>query len=153
MAWRTHSSRLVKSSAARPVAALRSSTESLKGTQGSSNWRSVGIGNGSTLGKLVGAPGFEPGTSRTPSVRATRLRYAPTYFVRLSPAFEKGQESAQRIAHIEQHFAVQKLRCPVARRNRRARFRFSRSPALAQVPAGARNRESFVIKQAFDFPN
>src|SRR5262249_50275428 len=28
--------------------------------------------------KMVGAPGFEPGTSRTPSVRATRLRYAPT---------------------------------------------------------------------------
>src|SRR2546428_5239284 len=27
---------------------------------------------------MVGAPGFEPGTSRTPSVRATRLRYAPT---------------------------------------------------------------------------
>src|SRR6266850_3209734 len=103
--------------------------------------------------KMVGAPGFEPGTSRTPSVRATRLRYAPTYFVRLSPAFEKGQESAQRIAHIQQHFAVQKLRCPVARRNGCARFRFSRSPALAQVPAGTRNRESFVIKQAFDFPN
>ncbi len=29
-------------------------------------------------GFMVGAPGFEPGTSRTPSVRATRLRYAPT---------------------------------------------------------------------------
>ena len=28
--------------------------------------------------EMVGAPGFEPGTSRTPSVRATRLRYAPT---------------------------------------------------------------------------
>src|SRR5208283_5044787 len=40
--------------------------------------------------ELVGAPGFEPGTSRTPSVRATRLRYAPTaaagHFGRLHPS-------------------------------------------------------------------
>ena len=28
--------------------------------------------------RMVGATGFEPVTSRTPSVRATRLRYAPT---------------------------------------------------------------------------
>ena len=27
---------------------------------------------------MVGAAGFEPATSRTPSVRATRLRHAPT---------------------------------------------------------------------------
>ena len=27
---------------------------------------------------MVGTPGFEPGASRTPSVRATRLRYVPT---------------------------------------------------------------------------
>jgi hypothetical protein len=56
---------------------------------------------------LVGAPGFEPGTSRTPSVRATRLRYAPTNSILpLSPLFEKRQESAQRIAHIQQHFSI-----------------------------------------------
>src|SRR2546429_9958955 len=146
MAWRTHSSRLVKSSAARPVARLRSSSESLKATQGSSNWRSIGVGNGSTLGKLVGAPGFEPGTSRTPSVRATRLRYAPTYFVRLSPAFEKGQESAQRIAHIQQHFSIQQLRRTVSRSNRRARFGFRSCGTFAQMPARSRDRESFVIK-------
>ena len=70
---------------------------------------------------MVGAPGFEPGTSRTPSVRATRLRYAPTgqprrptaphaAISRLSPAFEQRQESAQRIAQIEEHFAVEELR-------------------------------------------
>ena len=29
-------------------------------------------------GKMVGTTGFEPATSRTPSVRATRLRYVPT---------------------------------------------------------------------------
>ena len=28
---------------------------------------------------LIGAPGFEPGTSPTRTVRATRLRYAPRY--------------------------------------------------------------------------
>ena len=29
---------------------------------------------------MVGTTGFEPATSRTPSVRATRLRYVPTVF-------------------------------------------------------------------------
>src|SRR6266478_3002861 len=29
-------------------------------------------------GEMVGTTGFEPATSRTPSVRATRLRYVPT---------------------------------------------------------------------------
>ena len=28
--------------------------------------------------RMVGTTGFEPATSRTPSVRATRLRYVPT---------------------------------------------------------------------------
>src|SRR5208282_5393520 len=64
---------------------------------------------------MVGAPGFEPGTSRTPSVRATRLRYAPTDAATnrrkynnstVSLAFEQRQETAQRIAQIQQHFAV-----------------------------------------------
>src|SRR6266481_8285576 len=103
---------------------------------------------------LVGAPGFEPGTSRTPSVRATRLRYAPTYLARLSPPFEKGQESAQRIAHIEQHFAVQKLRRAIPRTNRRSRFgiRTCRA-AFAQMPPRPRNRKSFVVKQPLDLQN
>ena len=30
-----------------------------------------------SLGPAVGAPGFEPGTSRTQTVRATGLRHAP----------------------------------------------------------------------------
>jgi hypothetical protein len=29
--------------------------------------------------KMVGLAGFEPTTSRTPSVRATKLRYSPTF--------------------------------------------------------------------------
>ena len=69
--------------------------------------------------RMVGATGFEPATSRTPSVRATRLRYAPTASAakarglpisRLSLAFQQRQETAQPIAQIEQHFSVQ-LRC------------------------------------------
>ena len=34
--------------------------------------------------EMVGTTGFEPATSRTPSVRATRLRYVPTVFGRRS---------------------------------------------------------------------
>ena len=34
--------------------------------------------------RLVGASGFEPLTTRTPSVCATRLRYAPTAVFRLA---------------------------------------------------------------------
>src|SRR5580765_498674 len=100
---------------------------------------------------MVGAPGFEPGTSRTPSVRATRLRYAPTYLARLSSAFEKGQESAQRIAHIEEHFSVQKLRRSITGRNRRATVRLSGRAAFPQVSPRARNRKSFVVQQPLDF--
>ena len=36
-------------------------------------------GHGSNKGQIVGAPGFEPGTSPTRTARATRLRHAPTH--------------------------------------------------------------------------
>src|SRR5437667_1361565 len=36
------------------------------------------VAGGRTDGELVGARGFEPPTSRSRTVRATRLRYAPT---------------------------------------------------------------------------
>src|SRR5438876_10799733 len=112
---------------------------------------------------MVGAPGFEPGTSRTPSVRATRLRYAPTdtkaarnvqkgcdaTLSRLSLAFEQGQESAQRIAQIQKHFSVQQLRRAMPRRNHHSPLVFSRT-AIAQVPPRARNRKSLVIQQPLD---
>src|SRR5580700_8223860 len=49
--------------------------------------------------KMVGTTGFEPATSRTPSVRATRLRYVPT-------AFEKGQDSEKFFVQIEEEFAL-----------------------------------------------
>jgi hypothetical protein len=65
--------------------------------------------------EMVGTTGFEPATSPTPRVRDTRLRYVPTEqlrsglysFIRLSLAFEKRQESAQRITQVQQHLTAQ----------------------------------------------
>src|SRR5215469_6936749 len=66
---------------------------------------------------MVGTARFELATSRTPSVRATRLRYVPTAAARkkgrkpdkstVSLGFEQRQETAQGIAQVQQHFAVQ----------------------------------------------
>src|SRR2546427_10106350 len=108
---------------------------------------------------MVGTTGFEPATSRTPSVRATRLRYVPTGTLttmrqeiertesqqqtatsRLSPAFEQRQESAQRIAQVKQHSAAQKLRRALRSVARPCVFRLGVSFMLAQKPARARDR-------------
>src|SRR3989442_4540824 len=81
--------------------------------------------------EMVGTTGFEPATSRTPSVRATRLRYVPTGTLttmrrekpegriavapaspRLSPPFEQRQESTERIPQIQQHLPGHKLPGP-----------------------------------------
>src|SRR5260370_26668053 len=117
--------------------------------------------------KVVGTTGFEPATSRTPSVRATRLRYVPTAAARIepnskrtqpgphsttpsvSPAFEKRQESAQRVAQIEQHFAAQKFGSVLVVR-RRGHHLGTTSAIPAKMPASAGNRKAFVIKQALN---
>ncbi len=59
--------------------------------------------------KVVGTTGFEPATSRTPSVRATRLRHVPTLAMSISVSlvFEKGQDSAKFFLQIEQQFAIE----------------------------------------------
>src|SRR5205814_8491469 len=47
--------------------------------------------------EMVGTTGFEPATSRTPSVRATRLRYVPTGKLTATakkPGAESEEESA-----------------------------------------------------------
>src|SRR2546430_9724261 len=94
--------------------------------------------------EMVGTTGFEPATSRTPSVRATRLRYVPTGKLtatgqgnqkaesgegistsKVSPPFEQRQESSQRIAQIQQHLAAQKLRGPFRRRIEASALRFN----------------------------
>ena len=57
---------------------------------------------------MVGTTGFEPATSRTPSVRATRLRYVPTACTvwSVSLAFEKGQDGEEFFVQIEQEFTL-----------------------------------------------
>ena len=64
---------------------------------------------------MVGTARFELATSRTPSVRATRLRYVPTGCaagggrakLRLSLAFEERQETAQGVAELDEDGAVE----------------------------------------------
>src|SRR5579859_4985528 len=99
---------------------------------------------------MVGTTGFEPATSRTPSVRATRLRYVPTASsdpVRVasttfsvSLAFEKRQESAQRVAQIEQHFPAQKFRGIFRRRACGSRLHSAPS-IFPQMTPRARDRK------------
>src|SRR5580700_8455235 len=57
---------------------------------------------------MVGTTGFEPATSRTPSVRATRLRYVPTACTgcSVSLAFEKGQDGEKFFVQIEEKFTL-----------------------------------------------
>src|SRR2546426_10535072 len=69
---------------------------------------------------------------------------------KLSPPFEQRQESTERIAQIQQHFAAQKLplafrRMPLARA-----LRLEISFMLAQKPPRARDGESFVVQQPLD---
>src|SRR6266478_4990102 len=119
--------------------------------------------------EMVGTTGFEPATSRTPSVRATRLRYVPTGKLtatgqgnqkaesgegistsKVSPPFEQRQESSQRIAQIQQHLAAQKLRGPFRRLIGAPGFRFGGAIVLAEMPPRARDGESLVVEQPLD---
>src|SRR6266567_8929635 len=141
----------------------------------SRNHQNTRLGSGRRVGsccmseqEMVGTTGFEPATSRTPSVRATRLRYVPTGKLttmrrnpedriapatatsRLSPPFEQRQESAQRIAQIEQHFAAQQLRRALTRVVRARAFGLIVSFMLAQKAASASDGEAFVVEQPLD---
>src|SRR6266403_766101 len=119
--------------------------------------------------EMVGTTGFEPATSRTPSVRATRLRYVPTGKLtatgqgnqkaesgegistsKVSPPFEQRQECAERIAQIQQHLAAQKLRGPFRRMIGASRLRFDSAIVLAEMPPSARDSESLVVEQPLD---
>ena len=66
---------------------------------------------------------------------------------RLSPTFEKGQESAQRIAQIQEHLAIQNLRRADPWRNVRRGFRLGRAVRFAKMAARSRDREAFVVQQ------
>src|SRR5260370_22637626 len=120
------------------------------------------------LEEMVGTARFELATSRAPSVRARRLRYVPSgnltttrqiregripvasALTRLSPAFEKRQESVQRIAQVQQHLAAEQLSRTVRGVIRAADRRFVRAAFFAQVAARAGNREAFIVKQPLD---
>src|SRR5580704_4735495 len=114
---------------------------------------------------MVGTTGFEPATSRTPSVRATRLRHVPTTrAMSVSLAFEKGQDSEKLLVQIEQEFAM-RARCRFATSGRGWRFgvslalrrrRVSAAMTTCEVSkmlAGAGDRETLFIEQALDFKN
>src|SRR5258708_6601321 len=119
--------------------------------------------------EMVGTTGFEPATSRTPSVRATRLRYVPTGKLtatgqqnqkaesgegistsKVSPPFEQRQECAERVAQIEQHLAAQKLRGPFRRGAGASAIGFSGAIVLAEMPPRTRDGESFVVEEPLD---
>src|SRR5204862_8256345 len=72
---------------------------------------------------------------------------------KVSPPFEQRQESAERIAQIEQHLAAQKLRRDFACVARARTLRIPISFMLAQKPARSRNGESFVVEQPLDAEN
>src|SRR6516225_1780445 len=104
---------------------------------------------------MVGTTGFEPATSRTPSVRATRLRHVPTTSaISVSLAFEKGQDSEELFVQIEQEFAM-RARCGLATNRGNGRFVVSFALRVHNVSgvvagghigkmlAGAGNRETF----------
>ena len=57
--------------------------------------------NGPELIVYIGAPGFEPGTSPTRTVRATRLRHAP----RAAIIPERGVEAMRRLGRAGRYFA------------------------------------------------
>src|SRR5271169_691193 len=110
---------------------------------------------------MVGTTGFEPATSRTPSVRATRLRYVPTLSTPLSVSlvFEKGQDSEQFFLQIEEQFAVE-ARTRLGRSDGLRGMRaFSRTREfvpvcgwlLGQMLAGACNCKALLVEQALDF--
>src|SRR5258708_14518983 len=116
---------------------------------------------------MVGTARFELATSRTPSVRATRLRYVPTVAATqnsrklnnstVSLAFEERQETAEGIAQVQQHFAVH-LHGFAFSHGRRGNFfdRCFQATAVftvAQLAAGAGTPEAFVPAKPLDLQN
>jgi hypothetical protein len=121
---------------------------------------------------MVGTTGFEPATSRTPSVRATRLRYVPTVRVSLRPAtsvslvFEKGQDGEEFFVQIEQEFPVRlRMRNVLLERRSdaanlvirvagRARsLGCAKAIPLREMFSRARDCETLFVEQALDFEN
>ncbi len=54
--------------------------------------------------RLVGMAGFEPTTSRTPSVRATRLRHIPIGFLSAAPTITENGGALQALENLLSRF-------------------------------------------------
>src|SRR5205085_3150352 len=80
----------------------------------------------------------------------TNSRPFASAYSRLSPALEKRQDSAQRVAQIEQHPAAEQLRRAVGGRIRAAKHRIIGSAFFAQMAARAGDGVSLVVEQALD---
>src|SRR5215213_4489887 len=68
------------------------------------------VGSRSSLIEVVGTTGFEPATSRTPSVRATRLRHVPFYLTLLQRFAICHSRFSTRLL-FEQRQQLSQLRC------------------------------------------
>src|SRR5215510_2255202 len=113
---------------------------------------------------LVGMPGFEPGTTCTPSRCATRLRYIPKGSITLSTTLlEHVQHSAKLASDFEQDrlqlvdlraalvlvlFDVRDLGLGQARH--RLRRGAAARQLLLEPLLGARDREAFLVQQLLD---
>jgi hypothetical protein len=107
---------------------------------------------------MVGTTGFEPATSRTPSVRATRLRHVPTECeISVSPAFKKGQDGNQLFAKVEEAFALgpRQIVIPLTdrslRRGNGCAGGFWCTVLFRQMAPCPGDGEALLIKKAFDF--
>src|SRR5262245_26981798 len=91
---------------------------------------------------LVGMPGFEPGTTCTPSRCATRLRYIPKGSIPLSTTLlQQVQHSAELVPHLEQQ-GLELAR--VAAALRLVRFHDVRDLGLGQAGHRLRRRATAV---------
>src|SRR5215475_13883901 len=72
------------------------------------------------------------------------------FTARLSPPFEKRQESAQRVAQVEQHLAAEQLARAIRAVVPATLKCVVRAAFFAQVAARAGNRESLIVQQPLD---
>jgi hypothetical protein len=106
---------------------------------------------------MVGTTGFEPATSRTPSVRATRLRHVPTVCNEnsVSFAFEKGQDGEEFLVEIEEKLALGAEGGLAAGGGVRVADGLGRGAVagsfVREIFARAGYGEAFFVEQALDF--
>src|SRR5207247_9100653 len=95
---------------------------------------------------MVGTSGFEPPTTRTPSVCATRLRYVPTSRT-LSFAVQQSQYVLQFLPHLMEALPGCLLRLSLGLGRR---LRVHRPGVCRKLLASPGNSETFLVKQLAD---